>query len=277
LPNTSLNHNRIEEKFRELKRRREGGLIAYLTGADPDTKSFLANSASLVEGGADIVEVGIPFSDPIADGPVIQTSSMRALSNGATPSKILDAIGELSSQFEVPFVILSYYNPLLAMGPERFLKRAHDCGASGIVVPDLPLEEGIELGNLAAKHGIDSIRLVAPNTSPARVRTILSMTSGFVYVVSLYGVTGPRDNLSPQALETVKIVKLIAKGKVPVAAGFGIARAEHVSSLLNAGADGAIVGSALVNIVTQYEKDPSRAATALKSTVQSLKQATVAH
>jgi tryptophan synthase alpha chain len=277
LPNTFLSHNRISEKFRELKRRGEGGLIAYLTGGDPDTKSFLANSASLVEGGADMVEVGIPFSDPIADGPVIQTSSMRALSNGATPSKILDAIGELSSQFEVPFVILSYYNPLLAMGPERFLKRAHDCGASGIVVPDLPVEEGIELGNLAAKHGIDSIRLVAPNTSHARLRTILSMTSGFAYVVSLYGVTGPRDKLSPQALETVKIVKSIAKGKVPVAAGFGIARAEHVSALLNAGADGAIVGSALVNIVTQYLEDPSSAASALKSTVKSLKQATIAH
>jgi tryptophan synthase alpha chain len=252
-------------------------LIAYLTGGDPDTKSFLANVASLVEGGADIVEVGIPFSDPIADGPVIQTSSMRALSNGATPSKILDAVGELSSQFDVPFVILSYYNPLLTMGPERFLKRAHNCGASGIVVPDLPVEEGIGFGNLAAKHGIDSIQLVAPNTSSLRIRNILSMTSGFAYVVSLYGVTGPRDNLSPQALETVKIVKSIARDKVPVAAGFGIARAEHVSSLLNAGADGAIVGSTLVNIVTQHVGDPSAAAGALKSTVRSLKQATIEH
>jgi tryptophan synthase alpha chain len=277
LQNTSLNHNRVKETFRELRRRGEGGLIAYLTGGDPDTKSFLTNSASLVEGGADIVEVGIPFSDPIADGPVIQTSSMRALSNGATPSKIFDAIRELSSQFEVPFVILSYYNPLLAMGPERFLKRAHNCGTSGIVVPDLPLEEGAEFGNLAAKHGIDSIRLVAPNTSHARLSTILSMTSGFAYLVSLYGVTGPRDKLSPQALETVKIVKSIAKNKVPVAAGFGIARPEHVSSLLKAGADGAIVGSALVKIVTQYEEDPSSAAGALRSTIKLLKQATLSH
>lgn len=277
MPNTSLNPSSIEEKFRELRRRNEGGLIAYLTGGDPDTEFFLANSASLVEGGADIVEVGIPFSDPIADGPVIQTSSSRALSNGATPTKILDAIRELTSQFKVPFVVLSYYNPLLAMGTERFLKKAKDCGVSGIVVPDLPLEEGTEFGNLATKHGIDSIRLVAPNTSPARLRSVLSTTNGFLYLVSLYGVTGPRDKLSPQALETVKIVKAIAKDKIPVAAGFGIARPEHVSSLLNAGADGVIVGSALVKIVTDHEGDPSSSASALKFAVRSLKQATIGH
>ena len=276
MPKTSLTNSRIQETFHELRRRKEGGLITYLTGGDPDTTSFLANSASLIEGGADIVEVGIPFSDPIADGPVIQTSSNRALLQGATPTKILDSIGELTSQFQVPFVVLSYYNPIQAMGVERFLKKARDCGVSGIVVPDLPLEEGIEFGNLAGKHDIDSVRLVAPNTSFPRLRSILSSTGGFVYLVSLYGITGPRESLSPQALETVRTVKTVAKGRIPVAAGFGITSPEHVSSLFKAGADGAIVGSALVKIVTQYKEDASRAPAALKSAVRSLKQATIA-
>ena len=230
-----------------------------------------------MKGGADIVEVGIPFSDPIADGPVIQASSIRALSHGATPSGILDDVEELSSQYHVPFVILSYYNPILAMGTERFLRKAHDRGVSGIVVPDLPVEEGEEFGHLASKHGIDGIRLAAPNTSPTRLRSIISQTKGFAYLVSLYGVTGPRDSLSPQALETVKIAKSIAKDRTPVAAGFGIARPEHVSSLLDAGADGAIVGSALVKIVTQHAQQSSSAEKDLEAAVRTLKQATLRH
>src|SRR5260370_1441267 len=134
LPSTSPNEDRIEVKFRELHSHREGAVVTYLTGGDPDPKTFLANSAALIEGGADIVEIGIPFSDPIADGPVIQASSMRALSNGTTPLRILDMIRELSMQFPVPFVVLSYYNPILAMGLDRFLQKAREIGADGAIV-----------------------------------------------------------------------------------------------------------------------------------------------
>ena len=183
-------------KFRELQGRKEGALVAYLTGGDPDPKSFLANSAALIEGGADIVEVGIPFSDPIADGPVIQASSMRALSQGATPAGILNMIGELSSQFPVPFVVLSYYNPILAMGLDRFLRKARENGVDGIVVPDLPVEESDEFRNLSLRHNVDNIYLAAPNTSRTRLRRVLDKSKGFLYLVSLYGVTGPRDSLS---------------------------------------------------------------------------------
>jgi tryptophan synthase alpha chain len=274
LPDTYHNTSRIERKFRELKGRGEGALVAYLTGGDPDPKSFLDNSRALIEGGADIVEIGIPFSDPIADGPIIQASSLRALSQGATPGKILDSIGELSQQSPVPFVVLSYYNPILAMGLDRFLKKASDCGVDGIVVPDLPVEESEDFRNLSLKHGIDNIYLAAPNTSPTRLRTILDKSRGFVYLVSLYGVTGPRDILSPQTQDAVKMVKTIAKGKIPVAAGFGISRPEHVSSILQAGADGAIVGSTLVATVAQHLNDPSGAALALKGSVAALKEAT---
>jgi tryptophan synthase alpha chain len=274
LPSTSPNDDRIEAKFRELHSRGEGALIAYLTGGDPDPKSFLANSIALIEGGADIVEVGIPFSDPIADGPVIQASSMRALSQGATPTGILDMIGGLSSQFPVPFVVLSYYNPILAMGLDRFLKKARESGVDGIVVPDLPVEESDEFRNLALRHNIDNIYLAAPNTSRTRLRTVLDRSKGFLYLVSLYGVTGPRDSLSPQALEAVRAVKSLARGKIPVSAGFGISQPEHVSAVIQSGADGAIVGSVLVRIVENHLDDPSEAETQLKKTVQSLKEAT---
>ena len=274
MPSTSHSDDRIETKFRELQNRGEGALIAYLTGGDPDPRAFLANSRALIEGGADIVEVGIPFSDPIADGPVIQASSMRALSRGATPLGILDVIRELSSQYQIPFVVLSYYNPILAMGLDRFLKKARESGVDGIVVPDLPVEESDEFRNLTLKHNIDNIYLAAPNTSRTRLRTVLDKSKGFLYLVSLYGVTGPRDWLSPQALEAVKTVKSLARGKIPISAGFGISQPEHVSAIIRSGADGAIVGSALVNIVSQHLKSPNEAPDHLKSTVAKLKAST---
>ena len=274
MPNTSHNEDRIESRFRELQSHQEGALVAYLTGGDPDPKAFLANSTALIEGGADIVEVGIPFSDPIADGPVIQASSMRALSNGTTPLRILNMIRELSAQFPVPFVVLSYYNPILAMGLDRFLQKAHESGVDGIVVPDLPVEESEEFRDLSLKHGIDNIYLAAPNTSRTRLRTVLDKSKGFLYLVSLYGVTGPRDSLSPQALESIKLVKSLARGRIPVSAGFGISQPEHVSAIIRSGADGAIVGSALVHIVSQHLESPNEAPDHLKNIVAKLKAST---
>ena len=263
----------IRQKFRELGNRAEGVIVAYLMGHDPDPKAFTANAVSLIEGGADVLEVGIPFSDPVADGPVIQAAGTRALSGGATPHKIIDTIGELSSQFTTPIVILTYYNPILAMGIEQFMRNASDNGVKGIVVPDLPMEEGERFRDVALKHNIDSILLAAPNTSEKRLAGILEKSRGFVYLVSLYGVTGPRDTLSPQALETVKKVKSLAKGVIPISAGFGISQPQHVSSLLRAGADGAIVGSALVRTVAEHLDDPREAPYYLKKTITALKQA----
>ena len=242
-------------------------------GHDPDPKAFMANAESLIEGGADVLEVGIPFSDPVADGPVIQAAGARALSGGATPRKIIDTIGELSSQFTTPIVILTYYNPILAMGIERFMRNASDNGVKGIVVPDLPMEEGDRFRDVALKHNIDCILLAAPNTSERRLVCIVEKSKGFLYLVSLYGVTGPRDTLSPQALETIKKVKSLAKGMIPVSAGFGISQPQHVSSLMRAGADGAIVGSALVRTVAEHLDDPREAPYYLKKTITALKQA----
>lgn len=274
MPRNFHGSDRIEEKFRELRKLGEGALIAYLTGGDPDPRSFVANAIALTDGGADIIEIGIPFSDPIADGPVIQASSARALSQGATPLAILDVIGELSQESSVPVVVLSYYNPILATGLERFLKRARESGVDGIVVPDLPVEESSQFRDLSLKHGVDNIYLAAPNTSRKRLETILEKSKGFVYLVSLYGVTGPRDSLSPQALEAIKTTKSLAKGRIPISAGFGISQPGQVSEVIRAGADGAIVGSALVRIVGDHLDDPKTAEAVLGQTAKSLKAAT---
>jgi len=274
LPNACSNEHQIHSKFEELKARREGALVAYLTGGDPDPKTFVSNATALVEGGADIVEIGIPFSDPIADGPVIQASSQRSLKAGSTPKNVLDLIRELSSQHNVPFVILTYYNLILAMGLEKFVSTAKDSGVSGIVVPDLPIEENDQFHNLALKHGIDNILLAAPNTVQSRLRQILAKSRGFLYLVSLYGVTGPRETLSPQALETLKRVKSLVNSRIPISAGFGISHPDHVRTLMKSGADGAIVGSALVKVVAEHLDSPGEAAHELKNRVAELKSAT---
>ncbi len=219
LQDTSHNEHPIASKFEELRSRREGALIAYLTGGDPTPEEFHANASALVEGGADIVEIGIPFSDPIADGPVIQASSQRALTAGITTKKVLSLAGEFSAQHDVPLVLLTYCNPILAMGAERFFQIAQKSGVSGMVVPDMPANADPQFHKLASKNDIDTILLAAPNTPETRLRRILAETTGFLYLVSLYGVTGPRKTLGPQALDTLKRVSSINKRRTPVDKG----------------------------------------------------------
>ena len=274
MPNTSQTEKPIESRFEKLHSLGEGALIAYLTGGDPDGRSFLDNATALVDGGADILEVGIPFSDPIADGPVIQASSQRALLAGATPLGILGLIKEFSLTRDVPVVVLTYYNLVLAGGLEHFLETAQKSGVSGLVVPDLPVEESDQFRKASGEHSIDTIFLAAPNTSETRVRQVIEKSHGFVYLVSVYGVTGPRKVLDPTALSSVKRVKTLAKGKIPVAAGFGVSKPEHVSELIAAGADGAIVGSALVEIVAQNLANREVACLKLKNAASELKKAT---
>lgn len=271
---TPPSDGRITSTFRELRAKREGALVAYLTGGDPDSKSFLPLAEALVEGGADILEIGIPFSDPIADGPVIQASSQRAISSGTTPGKVLALTRELSQAHDIPIVALTYYNLVYAMGVERFLKTAQESGVNGIVVPDLPVEESDNFSVVAQKHDIDMVLLAAPNTSRSRLAEILRKSRGFLYLVSLFGVTGPRRELSPMALDSVKRVKSLAGDRMPVAAGFGISRPDHVASLLKSGADGAIVGSTLVEIIADNISNPNEGVSQLRTRVSELKEAT---
>ncbi len=274
LQNTSRHKSRIEEIFSERKAKGEGCLVAYLTGGDPNPQAFLSNAMALVEGGADVLEIGIPFSDPIADGPVIQASSQRALDGGMTPRRVLDLAKKLSGMANVPLAILSYYNPILAMGTSSFMKVAKQSGIDGVVVPDLPIEASGEYQGIADKFGIDTIFLAAPNTSEGRLRKIIETTRGFLYLVSLYGVTGPREKLSPQAIAAVKNCKSLARNKIPVAAGFGVSSPDHVQVLVRSGADGAVVGSLLVRIVADRLDDPEGAIEVLRDKTRELKKAT---
>jgi len=264
----------IASKFQNLKSHDQGALVAYLTGGDPKPKIFLNNVVALAEGGADIIEIGIPFSDPIADGPVIQSSSQRSLAHGTTPRIVLEECREISGIYpEIPLVILTYYNPVLAIGLDHFMRKARDSGVSGVVVPDLPVEESGDYRAAAFKNGVDTIFLTAPNTSETRLVKIIRNSTGFLYLVSLFGVTGPRDSLSELAVSSVKHVKNLS-GRLPIAAGFGISRPEHVSALMKSGADGAIVGSALVRLVNENLGDPEETVEALKRKTMDLKAAT---
>src|SRR5690242_12119736 len=187
---------------------------------------------------------------------------------------ILDEVNGLSSRIPVPIVVLTYYNLILAMERESFLKKARSSGVSGVVIPDLPFEEGEEFRGLASKNSVDRILLAAPNTPRKRLRQILEQSQGFLYLVSLYGVTGPRDALGPEALRVLSQVKKQSNGNIPVCAGFGISIPKQVSELVSSGADGVIVGSSLVRIVAQHLDHPDVAAVSLKTAVSDLKQAT---
>jgi tryptophan synthase alpha chain len=274
LPSNSPSKGRIASRFRKTQTRGEGALIAYLTGGDPDPKTFLSNASTVVGSGADILEVGIPFSDPVADGPVIQASSQRALSKGITPRKVLELVRKLSKSEDTPVALLTYYNPVMAMGVERFMEATEGSGVDGVVIPDLPFEESDWFCEIARHYGVDTIFLAAPNTSLSRLEEIIARSRGFLYLVSLFGVTGPRKTLSPLALGAVRRVKSLAKGRIPIAAGFGVSQPDHVASLVRAGADGAIVGSALVDIVGKHLDHKEGVSEILRDTVSCLKNAT---
>jgi len=241
---------RIGRTFKRLRDRGEAALIGYLTFGDPD----IATSKKLLKclsSNVDILEIGLPFSDPIADGPTIQGAIARALASGVNTDLAFDAVAELRAQgVGKPFVFMSYYNIVLQYGVERFLERCRECGVDGLLVSDLPIEEAGGLVEACTAHEVDLVFLISPITPAERARRIASISTGFLYLVSLLGVTGERRRLQERTLEAVKEALKVA-GDLPLAVGFGISRAEHVRSLVEAGADGVVVGSAFVNIVAR--------------------------
>jgi len=231
---------RISDKFIELKGRQEGALIAYVCAGDGDTAKIVH---ALVKGGADIVELGMPFSDPVADGPTIQASIQRALDAGMNPDKYFDMVRKLD--VDVPLVVMTYYNLIFKRGLEQFTKDCSDSGITGIIVPDLPPEESGELAGYCEKNGIDLIFLVAPNTKGSRLEDIIKRGTGFLYLVSRLGVTGARADV---ALSTKEVLDRV-KTDTPRAVGFGISSGEQAASVFKSGADGVIVGSAFIDII----------------------------
>lgn len=235
---------RIQERFEHLSARGETALIPFLTVGDPDRQTSEALVLAMVEAGADMIELGVPFSDPIAEGPTIQRASERALASGTSLNSILELVSRLRSRVEVPLILMGYANPFFALGNERFAKLAAEVGVDGIIVPDLPPEEGAELYDGCNDLGVDGILLAAPTTTPERLSMLARKSRGFLYYVSLTGVTGARAELAAGVEEGVTAAR--AAGDIPVCVGFGISTPAHAARVAEF-ADGVVVGSAVVD------------------------------
>jgi len=243
--------NRIVEKFHELEEKGQRALICYVVAGYPDTAISKQAIDALVKGGADMIEIGIPFSDPIADGPTIQSASNIALNNGMTPVKALNLVREVRKKYpNLPMLAMTYSNILVRVGMERFMYDSMQCGLDGFILPDFPVEEAGTYTSIASKLKLATVFLVSPNTPDARLRKIIANTTGFLYLVSVYGITGARDSFQKYTLNTVRQVKQVAGTKVPLAVGFGISRPAHAKVMITAGAEGIIVGSAITNRIS---------------------------
>jgi tryptophan synthase alpha chain len=244
--------NRIEEKFAELAGKLERALICYVVAGYPDIKTSQKVIDALVRGGADIIEIGIPFSDPIADGPTIQAASHSALENGITPEKALQLAKAVRKKYpKLPLLAMTYYNILVHPGVEKFMSQSKACGIDGFILPDVPVEEALEYSAAASRLGLATVLLASPNTTPARLERIVGSSSGFLYLVSVYGITGARKSFEDYTLNAIKNVKQAAGGKVPVAVGFGISTPAHARFMIGAGADAVIVGSAIIDRISK--------------------------
>ncbi|MDP3791047.1 MAG: tryptophan synthase subunit alpha [Candidatus Omnitrophota bacterium] len=244
--------NRIDKKFKELKKGKKKAFIAYVTAGDPNLSATKSIVLALEGAGVDIIELGIPFSDPLADGPTIQAASHRALLKGATLRKIFSLVGILRKATDIPIVFMTYYNPVLRYGIEHFVKSCKKAGVDGVIIPDLPFEEARDLTAFSKIAGIATIFLAAPTSTRARIGGIAKNSSGFVYYVSLTGVTGARSRLPAEVTSKVKLIKSVTKK--PVAVGFGVStvrQAREVSKF----SDGVIVGSAIVKIIENNQKN----------------------
>jgi len=266
------NQTRIAQRFAELRSTGEMGLVAYITAGDPTLAATEKFVLALAEAGADVIELGVPFSDPVADGPVIQRASERALRNGTTLTGVLSLVKSLRAKTQVPLVLFSYYNPVLQMGLEKFAEAAKSAGADGALITDITPEEAGEYRAAMASHGLDTVFLAAPTSTDERLALISKSTSGFLYLISRTGVTGTKDQLADELPALARRVRRFTE--LPIAIGFGISLPGHVS-LLGGLADAAVVGSALVEEIERAESVDAAAA-ALAARVKLLKGAAAA-
>jgi len=246
--------SKVDEKFCELKNNKKLALMPFIMAGDPNIEITSEIILKLQENGADLIELGIPYSDPLADGPVIQLAASRALKSGTNPRKVIKLLESLKGKLNIPIILFSYLNPLLCFGFEKFCEMASNAGVSGLIVPDLPLEEAYKFSKIVSNHSMDLILLVAPTTPFERMKQISNHTKGFTYLVSVTGVTGERIKMENR-VENL-IAKLKDVNSNPIAVGFGISTPEHVNKVREWGADGVIIGSAFVKrISSSSEKD----------------------
>ena len=276
MPLATSNSTRISRRFAALRESAELGIIAYITAGDPSLDATLKFVLALAEAGADVIELGIPFSDPLADGPTIQRASERALKSHTTLAQVIDLVRELRKSSEVPIVLFSYYNPVLQMGLEKFASAAADAGADGVLITDLTPEESDDYRRILAAHHLDTVFLGAPTSTDDRLAKIAAASSGFLYLISRTGVTGAKDALPDDLPALLRRARKVTQ--LPIAVGFGISLPGHVS-VLGGLADAAVVGSALVSEIEKATAAGSvpaaidAAANALAIRIRSLKEA----
>ena len=263
------NPTRISRRFAALREEGELGLVGYITAGDPSLDATLQFVLALAEAGTDVIELGVPFSDPLADGPTIQRASDRALKAGTTLRGVIDLVRRIRKSSQVPLVLFSYYNPILQMGLENFAKAASEAGADGVLATDLTPEESAEYRRILAEHNLDTIFLAAPTSDDERLAKIAAASTGFLYLISRTGVTGAKDTLAEDLPALLRRVR--NSTSLPIAVGFGISQPGHVS-VLGGLADAAVVGSALVAEI-ENAQSVSAAVTALRAKVASLKEA----
>jgi tryptophan synthase alpha chain len=244
--------SRIDDAFARLRKRNDTGLIVFITAGDPSLDATLDLVSAIEEAGADIVELGIPFSDPLADGPVIQEASQRALRSGCTTAGVIECAGRIRERSGVPLLLMTCYNPVLHYGPERFAAAAGEAGVDGVLISDLPPHEAGPWLKAARANDLDTVFLVAPTSTEDRIRRVCELSTGFVYCVSRTGVTGVRAELPPDLSQLVSTIK--RQTDMPVGVGFGISTPDHVRAVTQQ-ADAAIVGSAVVRVIERAGSD----------------------
>jgi tryptophan synthase alpha chain len=257
-----------KEVFSQLNR---AALIPFFVIGDPDFDTSLDIVKAAIDAGADILELGIAFSDPIADGPTIQKADIRAMKNGITLAKSLEFIGKIKAYKDIPIGLLMYYNLIYQYGIDKFFADFHNAGVNSILIADLSIDDADEVLEPAKKAGLESVFMVTPNTSDERMKLTASKTTGFIYTVSLLGVTGSRDALSISVEPLVKKLKNITD--VPICVGFGISQPEHAAAVAKAGADGVIIGSKIVQIIEQNLTDKSKTINEIKGFIGDVKKA----
>ena len=264
--------SRIKEKFEELEKRNEKALISYIMLGFPNEKATMSTIRGLVKGGVDIIELGFPFSDPLADGPVIQNASTISLEKGTNISKFFNIVKKIRKETDIPLVLMTYTNILHHMGYQKFIKNAKKVGIDGFILPDMSIEESKDYLK-AAKNNSDTIFLISPNTSKTRIEKIAKASTGFLYLVAVFGTTGVKTGIKNYTLKAIKNVKKQTKGKIPIGIGFGVSTPEDVKKYIKAGADAVIVGSAYLKLIERTKQQNLESK--ITSFTKSLKKQTI--
>ncbi|MGI0066040.1 MAG: tryptophan synthase subunit alpha [Nitrosotalea sp.] len=265
--------SRIENKFQDLRSKNQKALIAYVMAGFPSEKDTLSAVRGLVKGGADIIELGMPFSDPLADGPVIQNAGFQALQKGMNLDKFLGLVKKIRKETDIPLILMTYTNILYRHGYDKFISTVKSAGIDGLILPDMSINESKDFLQAAKKNKMDVIFLISPNTTPDRIKKIADSSTGFLYLVSTFGITGGQQQFQNYTTHAIKNTKKILGGKIPLGVGFGVSNPDQAKFIIKSGADAVIVGSAFLRLMESTS--PEKIEGKMWQFTSSLKKATI--